>query len=139
LELPQSVGIAGGRPSSSHYFCASQGDYLFYLDPHHPRPALPLHQELHSYTLAEVDTYHTRRLRRIHLQEMDPSMLIAFLVKDHDDWLDWKNRITEVSAPLPRLGELKLALGKSSFLLFLCWSLTGFADRKIDSCGYSYI
>ena len=105
LELPQSVGIAGGRPSSSHYFCASQGDYLFYLDPHHPRPALPLHQELRSYTLAEVDTYHTRRLRRMHLLEMDPSMLIGFLIKDRDDWVDWKTRIVEVlpSEPIIRL------------------------------------
>ena len=41
--FPQSVGIAGGRPSSSYYFVGSQGDNLFYLDPHHARPAVPLH------------------------------------------------------------------------------------------------
>ncbi|KAH7909440.1 cysteine protease required for autophagy [Hygrophoropsis aurantiaca] len=40
--LPQSVGIAGGRPSSSYYFMGSQADNLFYLDPHHARPAVPL-------------------------------------------------------------------------------------------------
>jgi cysteine protease ATG4 len=40
--FPQSVGIAGGRPSSSYYFVGSQGDGLFYLDPHHPRLAIPL-------------------------------------------------------------------------------------------------
>ncbi|EIN03481.1 hypothetical protein PUNSTDRAFT_56214 [Punctularia strigosozonata HHB-11173 SS5] len=39
---PQSVGIAGGRPSSSYYFVGSQADSLFYLDPHHARPAIPL-------------------------------------------------------------------------------------------------
>ncbi|KAI0697475.1 hypothetical protein BC835DRAFT_1413706 [Cytidiella melzeri] len=39
---PQSVGIAGGRPSSSYYFVGSQSDNLFYLDPHHARPAIPL-------------------------------------------------------------------------------------------------
>jgi cysteine protease ATG4 len=96
LELPQSIGIAGGRPSSSHYFVASQGDNLFYLDPHYPRPSLPFHSELESYTSAELATCHTRRLRRIHLSEMDPSMLIAFLVKDRDDWLDWLARMDEV-------------------------------------------
>ncbi|KAF9070477.1 peptidase family C54-domain-containing protein [Rhodocollybia butyracea] len=40
--FPQSVGIAGGRPSSSYYFVGSQADNLFYLDPHHARPAVPL-------------------------------------------------------------------------------------------------
>ncbi|KAG6332117.1 hypothetical protein ID866_6969 [Astraeus odoratus] len=40
--FPQSVGIAGGRPSSSYYFLGSQADNLFYLDPHHARPAVPL-------------------------------------------------------------------------------------------------
>ncbi|KAF7983563.1 hypothetical protein HWV62_21152 [Athelia sp. TMB] len=39
--FPQSVGIAGGRPSSSYYFVGSQADNLFYLDPHHARPAVP--------------------------------------------------------------------------------------------------
>ncbi|KAJ6473340.1 hypothetical protein C8R47DRAFT_1324442 [Mycena vitilis] len=40
--FPQSVGIAGGRPSSSYYFVGVQGDGLFYLDPHHSRPSVPL-------------------------------------------------------------------------------------------------
>lgn len=40
--FPQSVGIAGGRPSSSYYFVGAQADSLFYLDPHHTRPAIPL-------------------------------------------------------------------------------------------------
>jgi Peptidase family C54 len=39
--FPQSVGIASGRPSS-YYFVGSQADSLFYLDPHHARPAVPL-------------------------------------------------------------------------------------------------
>ncbi|KAI9628770.1 hypothetical protein H4Q26_017946 [Puccinia striiformis f. sp. tritici PST-130] len=42
--FPQSVGIAGGRPSSSYYFCGHQGDSLFYIDPHHSRPAIPFEE-----------------------------------------------------------------------------------------------
>ncbi|KAJ6566006.1 hypothetical protein B0H19DRAFT_1257302 [Mycena capillaripes] len=38
-ETIKSVGMAGGRPSSSNYF---MDDSLFYLDPHHSRPAVPL-------------------------------------------------------------------------------------------------
>ncbi|KAJ7500336.1 hypothetical protein B0H11DRAFT_2225877 [Mycena galericulata] len=37
--FPQSIGIAGRRPSSSYYFIGVQGNGLFYLDPttHGPR------------------------------------------------------------------------------------------------------
>lgn len=93
LQYPQSVGIAGGRPSASHYFVGVQGSHLFYLDPHHTRPALPYRPTHELYTEEERDTYHTRRLRRIHIKDMDPSMLLGFLIKDEDDWKDWKKRI----------------------------------------------
>ncbi|CBF82642.1 cysteine protease ATG4 [Aspergillus nidulans FGSC A4] len=92
LQLPQSVGIAGGRPSASHYFVAVQGSHFFYLDPHNTRPALR-YSESGTYTEDEVNTYHTRRLRRLNIQDMDPSMLIGFLIRDEDDWEDWKARI----------------------------------------------
>ncbi|KAL8674776.1 MAG: hypothetical protein Q9168_000860 [Polycauliona sp. 1 TL-2023] len=35
-------------------------------------------------------------LRRIPIQEMDPSMLLGFLIRDRDDWDDWRRRVTEV-------------------------------------------
>ncbi|PWY66163.1 autophagy cysteine endopeptidase Atg4 [Aspergillus eucalypticola CBS 122712] len=96
LQFPQSVGIAGGRPSASHYFVGAQGSHLFYLDPHYTRPALPDRQGGELYSKEEVDTYHTRRLRRIHVRDMDPSMLIGFLIRDQEDWDDWLNRIQAV-------------------------------------------
>ncbi|KAK2747275.1 Cysteine protease atg4 [Myotisia sp. PD_48] len=93
LQYPQSVGIAGGRPSSSHYFIGVQGQAFFYLDPHHTRPAVPYSTGPDDYKEEDVNTYHTRRLRRIPIQEMDPSMLIGFLIRDEHDWKDWKNRV----------------------------------------------
>ncbi|KUL83362.1 hypothetical protein ZTR_11231 [Talaromyces verruculosus] len=92
LKLPQSLGIAGGRPSSSHYFIGVQNSFFFYLDPHHTRPALPYKDDF-AYTPEEVDSCHTRRLRRIHIDDMDPSMLVGFLIRDENDWIDWKRRI----------------------------------------------
>ncbi|KAK3941150.1 putative cysteine protease [Diplogelasinospora grovesii] len=96
LQMSQSIGIAGGRPSSSHYFVGAQGQWLFYLDPHHPRPALPYRQDLRDYTPDELDSCHTRRLRRLHVEDMDPSMLIGFLIKDEDDWDMWKASVKHV-------------------------------------------
>ncbi|GFF26782.1 probable cysteine protease atg4 [Aspergillus udagawae] len=94
LQLPQSVGIAGGRPSASHYFVGVQGSHLFYLDPHQTRPALPQRSIDEQYTNEEIETYHTRRLRRIHVRDMDPSMLIGFIIKDKEDWTHWKSGVS---------------------------------------------
>ncbi|EPS37461.1 hypothetical protein H072_8846 [Dactylellina haptotyla CBS 200.50] len=96
LMMPQSVGIAGGRPSASHYFIGVQNQSLFYLDPHNTRPLLPYHEDPAAYTTEEVELCHTRKLRRLHLREMDPSMLLAFLIRDEKDWQAWKQGVKEV-------------------------------------------
>lgn len=97
LQLPQSIGIAGGRPSSSHYFFGIQNDQFFYLDPHYTRAALPLRSDPAEYTEEEIDSCHTRRLRRLPLTDMDPSMLLAFLVKDEEDWVAWRKAVTDAA------------------------------------------
>ncbi|EAQ92229.1 hypothetical protein CHGG_00464 [Chaetomium globosum CBS 148.51] len=94
--MEQSIGIAGGRPSSSHYFVGVQRQWLFYLDPHHPRPALQYRENPLNYTLEELDSCHTRRLRYLHVEDMDPSMLIGFLIQDEDDWDMWKSAVKHV-------------------------------------------
>ncbi|KAJ2989178.1 hypothetical protein NUW58_g3602 [Xylaria curta] len=96
LQMPQSIGIAGGRPSSSHYFIGVQGLHFFYLDPHYTRPIFPYHDDVAQYTQEEVDTCHTRKLRRLHIKEMDPSMLIGFLIRDEEDWRDWRRSVKHV-------------------------------------------
>ncbi|KAK3168033.1 Cysteine protease atg4 [Lepraria neglecta] len=97
LQLPQSVGIAGGRPSSSHYFFGIQGDQFFYLDPHVTRPGLRFHSDPAELTEEEIDSCHTRRLRRLPLKDMDPSMLLAFLIKDEKDWKSWRRAVGDAS------------------------------------------
>jgi cysteine protease ATG4 len=91
LELPQSVGIAGGRPSSSHYFVGHQGDSFFYLDPHTTRPMLSPQP-----SREDIETCHTRRVRKLPLAEMDPSMLLGFLVRSRDDFDEWRKAIAEL-------------------------------------------
>ncbi|KAF5677269.1 cysteine protease atg4 [Fusarium heterosporum] len=115
LQMSQSVGIAGGRPSSSHYFIGAQGSFLFYLDPHHTRPALPYHENPAEYTDEEIASCHTSRLRRIHVREMDPSMLIGFLIRNEDDWQDWKRRVKHVQGKsIIHIAERNAVLGGSN-------------------------
>ncbi|KAK5126358.1 hypothetical protein LTR85_010594 [Meristemomyces frigidus] len=92
LDMPQSVGIAGGRPSSSHYFIGHQGDQFFYLDPHSTRPLLPAQP-----SAEDVETCHTRRVRRLKLTEMDPSMLLGFLIHSKEDFDDWRKAVAETA------------------------------------------
>lgn len=88
---------ASGRPSASHYFVGTQDSHLFFLDPHTTRPALPYRRSDELHTKDEMDTCHTSRLRRIHIKDMDPSMLIGFLIQDEEDWADWKRRVASTS------------------------------------------
>ena len=88
LELPQSVGIAGGRPASSHYFVGHQDTAFFYLDPHSTR-----HMISRQPSAEEIETCHTRRVRRLKITEMDPSMLIGFLLRSREDFDNWRKAI----------------------------------------------
>jgi len=90
------MGELRGRPSASHYFVGTQGDNFFYLDPHYPRPALPYHENAADYTEAEIASCHTRKLKRIHIRDMDPSMLIGFLIRDEEDWKEWRESVANI-------------------------------------------
>ena len=63
------------------------------------------------YTAEEVDSCHTRRLRRISIEEMDPSMLIAFLIRDEADWTAFRKRISETPGkPLVHISDVSPSL-----------------------------
>lgn len=97
LSMDQSVGIAGGRPSSSHYFFGYQDDYLFYLDPHYPQKVIhsdPSVDDIKSY----LGSFHTTKIRRIHLSQLDPSMLVGMLIKSKEEYYKFKESIEAYDA-----------------------------------------
>lgn len=49
-----------------------------------------------SYTPADIATCHTRRIRRLQIREMDPSMLLAFLVTSEAEYDAWKEGVQSV-------------------------------------------
>jgi cysteine protease ATG4 len=121
--FPQSVGIAGGRPSSSYYFIGTQANSLYYLDPHFTRPAVPLRSTnagsedseqprtsslrgevnalLGAFDPSELATFHCEKVKRMQVSGMDPSMLLGFMCKDEEDWLDLVHRVELVSSSHP--------------------------------------
>ncbi|KAI8993363.1 hypothetical protein BDB01DRAFT_776060 [Pilobolus umbonatus] len=96
FELPSFVGIAGGRPNSSLYFMGLHGDDLIYLDPHFSRCALET-KSLVEYTKDELSTYHCTTPRRIHISNLDPSMLIGFYCRTPNEFDIFCHQISMIS------------------------------------------
>ncbi|SCU87010.1 LAFA_0E04170g1_1 [Lachancea sp. 'fantastica'] len=91
LASKQSVGIAGGRPSSSLYFFGYQDEYLFYLDPHTSQLDLA---SLDS-SQDKFNSVHSQRFNKVHFSELDPSMLIGVLLQGRRDWETWKSDVSQ--------------------------------------------
>ncbi|KAJ1906282.1 Cysteine protease atg4 [Coemansia sp. IMI 209127] len=92
LTLPQSAGIAGGKPSSALYFAGFQGDELFYLDPHYTRQAV-IHRNDDAYTAADLATYSCSTPRRIPLGRLDPCMVFGYYCDTLASLIDLRSRI----------------------------------------------
>ena len=43
----------------------------------------------------EIETCHTRRVRRLKISEMDPSMLIGFLIHSKEEFAEWRKAMSE--------------------------------------------
>lgn len=52
---------------------------------------------VNAYSPMELKTFHCERVRKMPLSGLDPSMLIGFLCKDEEDWIDLRKRVVEVS------------------------------------------
>ncbi|KAF9998221.1 Cysteine protease atg4 [Entomortierella chlamydospora] len=112
FEFPQSLGIAGGRPSSSYYFVGYQGDDLFYLDPHHSRFVVET-KELSTYTVEDLASYHCEVIRKIDINAIDPSMLLAFYCRDRSEYDAFCERVREMNAR-PGMGSSIFTIGEKA-------------------------
>ncbi|WFD44948.1 Cysteine protease atg4 [Malassezia psittaci] len=130
--MPQSVGVAGGRPSSSVYFVGTQRDQLLYLDPHTTRPSVPFrhvppsltgievlekhqsdsekHQLLtswycHAYSTHELASYRPAQTQLMPLSVVDPSILMGFVLHSENDWLEFRQAAEQLPAPVIHIAE----------------------------------
>ncbi|KAF9347229.1 Cysteine protease atg4b [Mortierella sp. AD094] len=89
FRMPQFMGIAGGRPGRSLYFVACQGEELYYYDPHFVKPRV---------TTDELDccpapSFHCPVVRSMDILELDPSMLLGFLIQSPEELQDLRKRL----------------------------------------------
>ncbi|XP_046657433.1 cysteine protease ATG4B-like [Daphnia pulicaria] len=83
LQMPQSIGMIGGKPSQALYFIGYVGDDVVFLDPHLTQNAIDLDED-------EFDdsSYHPATCARISFQSMDPSLAVCFSCTTHSEWKD---------------------------------------------------
>uniref|UniRef100_A0A673XSX0 Cysteine protease n=1 Tax=Salmo trutta TaxID=8032 RepID=A0A673XSX0_SALTR len=93
FQLPQSLGVIGGKPNSAHYFIGYVGEELIYLDPHTTQSAVEPCED----SQVPDDTYHCQHPPcRMHICEIDPSVAVGFFCRTEDDFDDWCMRIRKV-------------------------------------------
>jgi hypothetical protein len=52
---------------------------------------------VNAYDPSELATFHCEKVKRMTISGMDPSMLLGFLCKNEEDWLDLVRRVDQVS------------------------------------------
>ncbi|KAJ7173875.1 hypothetical protein C8R46DRAFT_1215782 [Mycena filopes] len=109
----QSVGIAGGRPSSSYYSSERKQRDFSTLTPIIHGHAVPIRSSSQAttekdmddaaeqyyasaYTAAELQTFHCDKVRKMPLHGLDPSMLVGFLCRNAEEWTDFRKRVVEL-------------------------------------------
>ncbi|KAJ1883789.1 Cysteine protease atg4, partial [Kickxella alabastrina] len=119
FQIPQSVGLVGGKPSRSFYFIGRQGDSLFYLDPHVTRQHVPRSGSLDEQQrgdessdsdsdassdfemlgITETEEYHTTHISSMPIHRLDPSMLLGFLFNTEAEWDSFVLAATSKESP----------------------------------------
>ncbi|KAG2374376.1 hypothetical protein C9374_010946 [Naegleria lovaniensis] len=100
FEIPQTLGIMGGKPKSSLYFIGYHDNEVIYLDPHTTQKSSP-----------KEETYHCKTPLKIPVSKIDPSMALGFLCstrQDFDEFCNLANQyLTHRSHPLVCIREHK--------------------------------
>ncbi|KAF9427439.1 Cysteine protease atg4b [Entomortierella beljakovae] len=89
FKMPQFLGIAGGRPGRSLYFVSCQGEELYYFDPHFVKPRVTT-EEVES---CPAPSFHCTVVRSMGINELDPSMLLGFLIESPGDLIDLMKKL----------------------------------------------
>lgn len=93
LQIPNSIGIAGGKPRRSLFFSGFQGQRLFYLDPHKCQPVIPMNHDF----CGDSAQWHSDLVHSIPIDELDPSMCFGFYCRQKE-WPELRKTFTSIAS-----------------------------------------
>ncbi|XP_077285248.1 autophagy-related 4a isoform X2 [Arctopsyche grandis] len=88
FQLPQSLGVIGGKPNQALYLIGCVGEEILYLDPHTTQKAGYIENKLTSDQRDIDATYHCKFASRIPILAMDPSVAVCFLCHTKSEFDD---------------------------------------------------
>jgi len=89
FHVPEFLGIVGGRPHSSLFFFASQGNHLYYLNPHYVQATVPFPKTTVSLP---IHSFVPSRVKKVPVSQLDPSMSLGFLFRSMANFQDFQRR-----------------------------------------------
>ncbi|KAG8182587.1 hypothetical protein JTE90_021725 [Oedothorax gibbosus] len=97
LEYKNCIGIIGGRPKHALYFIGYQDDKLIHMDPHACQPAIDVDRDDFN-----VKSFQSSSIRTMSFSEMDPSCAIGFYFRTKEDFLQFNEKFSEITAPMKK-------------------------------------
>jgi cysteine protease ATG4 len=98
-QLPQQQ--ANNYTPYNRHSMISSSHQPFIQQQHQQRPSddpdVFLAHYANAYSVSDLKTYHCDRVRKMPLSGLDPSMLVGFLCRDEQDWVDFRARVNHVS------------------------------------------
>ena len=97
FNIPQWVGIMGGKKNKALYFVGHEGDSLIFLDPHYVTDAI----KKENITNFDVSSYIWKTPKKLAMNYLDPWLGVGFLVKDSHDFEDLKKQLKQLKKQDP--------------------------------------
>jgi len=93
FQVSNFMGIIGGRPLFSYFFVGSQGENLFYLDPHLVQEQVPKRH-------LDLNTYSTEIVNNLNISELDESLCVGFYCHHEQDFNEFTFKTQQLNQPL---------------------------------------
>ena len=85
--IPQNIGVVGGKPYSSFYFIAGQGEVLHFLDPHYIQDYVLIPPDKVSF---EISTWTSPEIRWIKATNVDATFSAGFFIRNKEDFVKFE-------------------------------------------------